>query len=279
MVKRVADASLKIYSKSAARIMQILNYLATAKDPVGMSELSRDLSIPKSSIFSLIHTLAEGRYVEETENGYTLGFKLFQTGIAYLSNVQLHQIAHPLLHELMERTGETVHLAVEDEGSLVFIDSVEADHSLIRSVARLGRSDRPMYCSGLGKALLAGWPEKRLSGAFRNTAFEKITRRTIGSFDDLLKELKRTRKRGYALDNRESSEELCCVACPIGDRTSRIVAAVSCSFPYHRADEKRPSVIEAVTETALQLSQKLGFTGDRLYTAVEGRNNHVEDGV
>ena len=245
--------------------MAILNYMATVKAPVGISELSKSLSIPKSSVFNILHTLLEGRYVEAEDKRFTLGFRLFQTGIAYLSDVKLHQVAHPLLHELMERTNETVHLVVEDEKHLIFIDSIEAENSLIRSVARLGRSENPMYCSGVGKALLAAWQDEALFAEFRGVTLTRVTDRTVRDFGELWEELKETRRRGYALDSRESGDELCCVACPVYDRTSQVVAAISCSYPFHKSEKIESEIVHEVSETALLISQKLGYTGDRFY--------------
>jgi DNA-binding IclR family transcriptional regulator len=261
----------RVLNKSTLRTMSILDYMATVRSPVSISELSHSLSIPKSSVFNIVYTLVNGRYLEIDDQQlrtFRLGFKLFQTGITYLSNVELHQIAHPLLRELMTKLGETVHLATEDEKHLVFIDSVEADNSLIRSVARLGRSTSPMYCSGLGKALMAAWPDEELFKEFRGARFVQITPNTVKNFGELMDEIQRTRHQGYAFDNMESNEQLSCVACPLYDRTGRAVGAISCSVPAHRMDEKRPTVTEAVAETALRISQRLGFVGSRFYNEI-----------
>jgi len=258
-------------NRATLRTMSILDYMATVRSPVTISELSRSLSIPKSTVFSLLHTLAAGRYVEVADaerKTYRLGFRLFQTGITYLSNVEIHQLAHPMLHELMNRLDETVHLATEDAEHLVFLDSVEAEDSLIRSAARLGRSESPMYCSGLGKALLAAHPDEELVRRFRGTRFVPVTPNTVKDFNALMDDVRATRARGYATDEMESNEQLFCIACPVYDRAGCAVAAISCSAPAHRRDDGRDEIVAAVTETATKLSQRLGFLGTRFYSGL-----------
>jgi DNA-binding IclR family transcriptional regulator len=247
--------------------MAILDYMAAVRSPVTISELSKALAIPKTSVFGLVHTLVGGRYVEVDDRErktFRLGFKLFQTGIAYLANIDLHHLAHPMLRSLMTRLGETVHLATEDDGSLVFLDSVEAEGSVIRSVARLGRSNSPMYCSGLGKALLAALPDHELIRRYRGAVFAQKTPYSIATFNELMDEIRLTRQRGYAVDEMESNEQQFCVACPVYDRSRRVVASISCSAPVQRIGRKA-EIAEAVTTTAISLSQRLGFLGTRFY--------------
>ncbi len=254
-------------NKSALRTMAILNYMAAVRSPVGISEMSRALRIPKSSVFSLVNTLVDGRYIElagREHKTYRLGFKLFQTGITYLSNVELHQVAHPLLRELMVTLGQTVHLGTEDEEELVFLDSIEAEGSVVRSAARLGRSQSPMYCSGLGKALLAAHPDEELVRRFRGARFEARTANTIEDINQLMDEMRATRRRGYAVDDGESSIDLFCVAAPLYDRSRAVVGAISCSTPAReKANEAR--FAEAVKQAAVEISERLGFLGSRFY--------------
>ena len=254
-------------NKSALRTMAILNYMAAIRSPVGISELSRALRIPKSSVFSLVNTLVSGRYIELADRelkNYRLGFKLFQTGITYLSNVELHQVAHPFLRELMLRLGHTVHLGTEDEEELVFLDSIEAEGSVVRSVARLGRSQSPMYCSGLGKALLASHPDEELARRFRGSRFEARTANTIRDINQLMDEIRVTRRRGYAVDDAESSVDLFCVAAPVYDRSGEVVGAISCSTPA-REKSREGEFASAVTQAAVEISERLGFLGSRFY--------------
>lgn len=254
-------------NKAALRTMAILDYMAGVRSPVSISELSRALSIPKSSVFSLVHTLVAGRYVELDDRvlkTYRLGFRLFQTGITYLSNVELHRVAHTELRRLMLSLGETVHLGTEDEETLVFLDSVEAEGSVLRSVARLGRSDSPMYCSGLGKALLAAHPDEELIRRYRGRPFKRLTPNTVSDFNDLMDDIRATRRRGYSTDRMEANRELFCVGCPVYDRSGRVVAAISCSAPAGESTREE-EMAAAVMQSAIRISERLGYLGTRFY--------------
>ena len=264
------DSDVRPYSfnKSADRVMDILDYIAAQRRAVTVTEISRELEIPKSSAFNLLQTLAARRYLEVEDGNlktFKLGFRLFQTGVAYLQNIRLHQVAHPLIKTLMEESGETVFLGAEDNGRIVFLDAAETSTS-IRTTARLGRSQKPMYCSGLGKALLACYPPQRVRDIVSRDGFVPVTENTVPDFDALTRELERTRERGYALDNREGDTNLICVAAPVRDAGGEPVGSVSIATPFFKMDAERQRVFGGlVARTALEISRKLGFLGSELF--------------
>lgn len=262
------EDQLKGQNKAAYRAMKILDFIAAEKRAVSISELSKFLHIPKSSVFSLVYTLLDGKYLEmdSSTKTFKLGFKLFQAGVAYLSQVQFHQTAHPILHELMELINDTVHLAVEDENHLVFIDSLEAEKSVVRSVSRLGRSQVPMYCSGLGKAIIASWSDEKIEQIYKDAEFKVYTRNTIKSFSELMEHVRKIRQDGYALDDRESNVDLYCTACPIYDRTGEVIAAISASIPLSKLANRQEFVKKAVRDAALKISLKLGYSQNVFYS-------------
>ena len=256
------------FNKSAGRVMDILDYIAAQQRAVTVTEISRELRIPKSSAFNLLQTLMSRRYIEVEDGNlktFKLGFRLFQTGVAYLQNIRLHQVAHPLIKALMEESGETVFLGAEDNGRMVFLDAAETSTS-IRTTARLGRSHKPMYCSGLGKALLASYPEGKVREIISRDGFVGVTENTVKSFDELRKELERTRARGYALDNREGDPNLICVAAPIRNQMDEAIGSVSIATPFFKMDTDRQKAFGGlVARTALEISRALGFLGSELY--------------
>ena len=255
-------------NKSVDRAMEILEYITAQKRPVTITEVSSKLKIPKSSTHSILYTLAARHFLEiddENLKTFQIGFKLFETGVSYLENTQLHQIAHPLLKNLMEECGETVFLAVENEGRLVFLDSLETSTPL-HTTARLGRAETPLYCSGLGKALLAAFPDDEVRRIVDKDNFKAITQNTVRNFAELNKELEKTRERGYALDNREANSDLVCVAAPIRDQSGQPVAAISIATPYFKMDSKQiRRFSELIKMTALAISRRVGYQGETTY--------------
>lgn len=246
--------------------MKILELVSKAEKPMTITEISRALDVPKSSTFELLYTLAEEGFLEMDEGmkTFTLGMKAFEVGVAYVANTDLHRAARPLLENLMNKSGETVFLAVEDKGNIVYIDKAESQSS-IRTTCVMG-SRIIMYRTGMGKALLATYSDERVreitGGGFLKTA----TPYSLRHHDDLVRELLEIRKRGYSIDNRENEMEIICVAAPVFDRLHRAVAAISIASPYSKMNEERQQLFsQMVVETALGISKRLGFLGDRLY--------------
>ena len=120
-----------------------------------------------------------------------------------------------------------MYLAVLDGAEAVYVAKVESSHA-VRLVSRVGLR-LPLYCTGLGKALLAGMDESRAARLIDLQSFERRTDRTILSKQALLGELEATRERGYAVDLGENEVGVRCVAAAVPGRDGRPVAAVSVS--------------------------------------------------
>jgi len=123
-----------------------------------------------------------------------------------------------------------------------------------------------MYCTGLGKALLATYPERKIRRIFDKSNVKKHTENTITDFDALMKEFKKTRVRGYAIDNRETDRELFCIAAPVFDMTGNSVAAISLAIMYAKLDKSLiDKYSDLIINCALQISKRLGYMGKKLY--------------
>ncbi|MBP2628502.1 MAG: hypothetical protein H6Q68_3213 [Firmicutes bacterium] len=255
-------------NKSASRSMDILNLLARSKKPLTQLEVSQILDLPKSSTYELLYTLLEKGMLEfdnEDLKTFKLSLKLFEIGMTVLENTDLPRIARPILEDLSLKIGETVFLAVENMGEIVYLDRIEI-HSSITTSAGLGNR-RPMYCTGLGKALLATYPAKRVKEIFDMVDPKTIfTKNTIHEYADFIADLQQIRKRGYAIDNREMEDEIFCVAAPVYGRTDTAVGAISIATIYFKADKKKTEMLgKAIMDSALAISKRLGFRRDTLY--------------
>jgi DNA-binding IclR family transcriptional regulator len=225
------------------------------------------LNWPKSSTYELIHTLL-GKGILEFDNEdlktFRLGIKVFELGMSVLEKTDLPKIARPYLEELSAKTDETVFLAVENSGSIVYLDRVEENSSITTS-AGLGMR-RPMYCTGLGKALLATYPLSKVGEIWDKSDHAVFTGNTIHSYDDLVEALVQTRRRGFAIDNREVEDEIFCVAAPIYGRSDKAVGAISIAVIYLKMNSAKVELFgQMITDTALAISKRLGYRRDRLY--------------
>ena len=144
-------------NKSASRAVQLLEFLSGREKAPTQQEISEYLHLPKSSTYELVYTLMASGVVEYDNvdlKTFRLGIKVFEIGMSVLQRSGFHQIARPLLEKLSSETNEVVFLAIENDGEVVYLDRVEKERNLARFANTVG-SRGPMYCTGLGKALLA----------------------------------------------------------------------------------------------------------------------------
>ncbi|MFF2853488.1 MULTISPECIES: IclR family transcriptional regulator [unclassified Peribacillus] len=253
-------------NKSASRVMDILVLLSREDQPLTVSEISRELNVPKSSTFEILTTMVEKGFLQVDDHLkiYKLGLKLFEVGAAYLYNTDLHKEARPYLETLMTKTGETAFLAIESDGEVVYLDKVEAPSS-IRTTATLGNRN-PMYRTGLGKAILAGYSNDKVRELMGNTEFIQRTSNSITSYNSLIENLNQIRQRGYSIDDRENEEDVFCIAAPVYDESNRPVAAISVAgLATRMKDDEKDKYSEFLVEAALGISKRLGYRNDRLF--------------
>lgn len=256
-------------NRSVARALEVLELIGSRREPLTITEIAKMLDIPKSTAFELIHTLVEKGYLEtdnQKQKTFKLGLKAFQTGIAYLEKTDFFREIRPLLETLMSATKETVFLVQESNGRVVYIDKVEGTAS-VKTSSVLG-STNPMHCTGVGKALLAAYGDDKIRQIVERTGLSAKTQHSITDRDRLAVEMTATRRRGYAIDDRESELEIFCVAAPIYDKDGNPVAGISIASPASRMVGNQDRITEfgrLVGETALAASRRLGFRGGRLF--------------
>jgi len=254
-------------NKSTYRAIKILEHVAFSKAPQSLADISNALDLPKSSASDVINTLVACDYLriaDENRKTYELSWKLFNISSSLLGKSNLYKTARRHLEKLLEETQQTVYLAIEDRGSVLYIDKTESQgaYKMAREIG--DRSD--MHCTGLGKALLAAYTKNRVVEIVKERGLNKLTENTITNIEELIKELDLTRKRGYAIDLGESDEELKCVAVPIYDKTNKPVAAISiASLKYKVDNEIMQKYSKMIIKSALDISRELGYLKDHIY--------------
>jgi len=255
-------------NKSVARTVEILDLIANQRESLTITEISQMLGIPKSSTFEILYTLVDKGYLEVADKklkSFKLGLKLYQAGVLFITKTDLHCVARPLLEDMMNKSQETVFLVVENSGNLVYLDKVEGTASG-RTSATLG-STNPLYCTGVGKALLAAYNENKVKEIVA-LGMQRRTKYTFTNYEDLRDELEVTRDRGYAIDNRENELEVFCVAAPVYDLSGKAIAAISIASLASRMVNDSGRVKQCgqlVMDVALLISQRLGYQGSKLY--------------
>ena len=245
--------------KSLVRALTLLNRLATADDGVTLSEVAQQVGLSPSTAHRLLTTLEQERYVhfDPERRLWSVGMQAFMTGAAFLRTRSLTAAARPHMRALMEESGETVNLAVEDQCEAVYLAQVES-RQMMRAFARPG-GRAPLHCSGVGKAMLSAMPDAAVTKILRNAGLSRVTAKTIAGAAALREDLARARERGYALDDEEHAIGLRCIASAIFDERSEPLAAISVSGPMVRiSDERVPILGEAVRKKAEAITAQLG---------------------
>ena len=149
---------------------------------------------------------------------------------------------------LMRETGETANLGIEVKDEVFFVAQVET-YEAIRAFFPPG-TRAPMHSSGIGKALLAWYPEEKTRGILARKGLEKFTSLTLTSDSALLRDLSRTRDRGFSIDDQERAEGMRCVAAPIFNAHGEPVAGLSVSGPAFRMGLSDATRIGALVRAA-----------------------------
>jgi len=246
----------KVYEVPALRRAQdILDILASAREPVRVSALREATGLSRSTLYLLLDSLQRQHWVEKRGDGYLIGVKLFELGNAYVRHDGYQSVFRALAAAFVSAHDEVVQLAALDGADVVYI-AREDSRRPVRLVSDLG-SRLPAHCSALGKALLATLSDVELFELLPQR-LAAVTPRTITRRSVLLRELKVIRETGQASEFEESAAGLACFAAYVGQTAYGKRLAVSTSIPAGRIDPKREKQIRlAITRMARQIGARL----------------------
>lgn len=240
-------------SQSVDRALCILEELA--KGPKRLGPLSETLGIHKSTVLRLIQTLETHDFVRrrDGEPEFSLGLQILALSGTILADLDVRSAARPHIERLAAETGETVHLGMLDGAEVVYLDKVESIHP-VRMYSRVG-ARAPAYCTGVGKALLAYTSPDRWTAM----EFRSFTSQTVASRTALMEDSERTRRQGYATDEREHEETIRCIAAPVFDMQGDVAAAISISVPTSRMTaEELAAYVEPLLRASAAATTELG---------------------
>ena len=244
--------------KSLDRAIEVFEHLSEAQGKP-LSVIAEEMGQSPATVYRVLVTLETRGLVEfdSVEQVWFIGARAFVIGARFLRRTSLVDRARPILRKLMEATGETANLGIEKEGDVLFLSQVET-HANIRAFFPPG-SLSPMHSSGIGKAVLAFMDDDRLTRVLDAAAFEAFTEHTITTAEDLRADLDQTRVRGFAIDNEEKNVGMRCIAAPVFDMNSEVVAGISVSGPISRvAQDQTDRLSRAVIDASRQLTQAIG---------------------
>lgn len=243
--------------QSVSRAISILRCFNNNEE-LGVTEISKIMMLHKSTIFGLISTLEINGLLEKNDitGKYRLGIELFRLGSKV--NLNLRKIAMPYLEEMVRVYHETTNLVILNDDNVVYLEKVEGTRSMFISTVVGGKL--PLYCTAVGKAILAGIPEDELTDKIDEMVFKKFTDNTINDKKVLLKSIDNVKKRGYAEELEEFQIGLTCVAAPIYNHIGNAFAAISISIPSNRMNETLKNEIgKTLIDITQEISTKIGY--------------------
>ena len=246
--------------QSAERIFQVLEMLAEHGE-MGLMEISTELGLHKSTVHRLLMSLIYMGYAkqDETTQKYMLSYKIVSMAGKILERTDILQIAKPYMERLSDISGEAVHLVQREGNNILYIYKIEAKVGTIRMVSHVGMV-HPMYCSGVGKAIMATLPEKEVKQIWNESIIEKKTDKTITDIDEMMQVLEEVRKNGYALDDEENEEGVRCIAACLHGYSKEVKYAFSISGPVSRMTRERVEELAVdVRKVQEELSRELGY--------------------
>ena len=252
------------WSQSLERGLAILSAFGSDRSTAGVSELSRELGLSRSTTHRYIATLTSLGYLQQDAESkrYRLGPRVLDLGFAAINSMDIREISVPHLQALSDATGFTVNLAILDGPDVVYIERCRTSRSGQRQIdlnLHVG-SRLPAYCTGLGKALLAFLPEERFEEILDQEDLVARGPNTITGRVALRAEMERVRAMGLAVNNEELAYGLRSIAAPIRSSSGEVVAALN--LAVHRSMVSIDDLIErygpTVKRTAAAISEEIG---------------------
>ena len=245
--------------QSLGRAFAILEQVARHREGVGLAELSKLVGLHNSTTFHLAKTMVSLGYIRQERDSkrYRIGRPLFALAASALDEIEMVNVATPIMEELSRDTGESSHFAVR-MGDAVVVIARTSGPGAFQLTDRVGVV-RPAHCTALGKIILAALRPDQLKRFLERVELKPSTKKSITEPAALLREIAEIRRSAIAFDDGEFNQEVRCVAVPVYNFTGDVVGALGISGPVWRmSDQMLQSRAKAVKAAANRLSSEFG---------------------
>jgi IclR family transcriptional regulator, acetate operon repressor len=245
--------------QSVDRALSLIETLAEDDEGYRLSDLAVRTGLSTSTVHRLLATLEKRRFVQfdRYESKWHVGARSFSVGATFARRRNFTAQAMPYLRKLRDLTRETANLAVVDDQSIIVLTRIES-REIMRSLTKVG-GRVAMVASGVGKAVLATYPDEDVNAVICRQGMPRLTEKSIVRPGELFRELQAIRRQGYAVDDEEARMGLRCVAAVVYSDCSEPLAAISVSGMTSRmTDDRLPIIGRTVREVAAELTVALG---------------------
>ena len=246
----------KYQAPIVTKAFRILSAVAETTDGMGISEISRNLDISKSTVHGITTALeGQGALIKDpVSKRYNIGYALIELGKKAYSKVNLKEIARPFITKLMKRCNESVFLGIRNRENVIIIDVVESskDYKITSPVGTI----IPLLAGAVGKIFMSEMSKNEVIEFIANEGLTKFTEKTIVNIDDYLKELSRVKKLGFAMDDEEYLPGVRAVAAPIKSNGLYLTSVWVVGFKSSMKDDVLKKITDQVIATAEKISEE-----------------------
>lgn len=245
---------------AADNTLRILRLLASRKTPTPAAMIATLLELPRSSVYQLLNVMLEHGFISHypEDKSYGLGVSAFELSSAYTRQEPLARLGAPLIAQLVDKVGESAHLAVLHGSDVLYIveERAKGRPSLVTDVGvRL-----PSHLTASGRAILAALPKSQVRALYPSAASfsERVAESSISSYAQLRRELEQSTQRGYAVERGDVTPDFHSLAMEIRDSNDWPVAAVAVTFLADRVpEEQREALLVQIRATAVAITSRV----------------------
>ena len=245
--------------QSLGRAFSIIEEVARHREGIGLADLSKLVGLHNSTTFHLAKTLVSLGYLRQERDSkrYRVGRPLFALAASALDEIEMVNLATPILEDLSRESGESGHFAVR-MGDAVVVIARTSGPGAFQLTDRVGVV-RPAHCTALGKIILASLRPEQLKRFIDRVELKPSTAKSISNPGALMREIAEVQRTGVAFDDGEFNPEVRCVAVPVTDFTGQVIGALGISGPIWRlSNQSLHASAQVVQAAANRLSAEFG---------------------
>jgi IclR family acetate operon transcriptional repressor len=238
------------------KAISVLEAISEASQPRRLGDIANELGLRKPTVHRILQTFTRAGYAAAYSDGaYGLGPRALRLGARFLDS-DYRRLAEPIVRDLHDRAGHTVHFAIRTGSTAVYVSKIEGDRPY-EMASRIGMPIS-LHCTAMGKAILAALPEDELRDTLSGAILSPRTEHTIVSRPRLLVHLDEIRRQGYAVDDEENEMNVRCVGAAVRDGVGAVLGGISVSaltftLSLSEAHDLGPLVRQATDELSAAL--------------------------
>ena len=245
--------------RSLEKAMRILECFSVKTPELGITQIAEKLDLSKSNVHNIVSTFTKLGYLEKSDNGkYSLGIKMLEYSFVVNEHLGYPRAVYDIINDISHKSGEIVYFGIPYRDKVLYLYVAHPLSRLQMMPYReiLGET-APLYCTGIGKGILAFMPEEEWPGRITKDR-KPFTKDTILDYDLIIQDLKNSRSRGYSIDNSEREPDIRCIGIPVYNLSGKLIAGTSISGPVNAmTDEKIIEHAKLLQEGVYRMQQRL----------------------